>query len=135
MPLKGRKKEESPSNKTSEPRQNPAVNAKIDAYMEKHPKLVEKLNSYDKDRLVRMHVLNHVEREESINKSIQNDWKNNPEKKAALETLVSHMPKEKQADAMIALARQAKVQENKAKYAENQNNSAKQEAPKKGVSV
>lgn len=64
--------------------------------MEKHPKLVERLENYDKDRLVRMHVLNHVEREESINKSIQNEWKNNPEKKAALQTLVKHLPEEKQ---------------------------------------
>lgn len=135
MPIKGRKQEDSSSNKASQPRQNPAVNAKIDAYMEKHPKLVEKLNSYDKDRLVRMHVLNHVEREESINKSIQNDWKNNPEKKAALQTLVAHVPKEKQEEAMVALARQAKVQENRAKYSQNQNNSVKQDPPQKGVSV
>lgn len=134
MPIKG-KKPVTTSENNSEPRQNAAVNAKIDAHMEKHPKLVERLNSYDKDRLVRMHVLNHVEREESINKSIQNDWKNNPEKKEALKTLVAHMPKEKQESAMIHLARQAKVQENRAKYSQNQNNSVKQDPPAKGVSV
>jgi len=112
MPIKG-KKPATPS--TNTPRKNPEINAKIDAYMAENPKLVERLESYSKDRLVRMHVLNHVDREEAINKSIQNDWKNNPDKKAALETLVAHLPAEKREAGMINLARQAKVQENRAK--------------------
>jgi len=117
MPIRG-KKTASPSTKA--PRENPEINAKIDAYIAENPKLVERLEGYSKDRLVRMHVLNHVDREESINRSIQNEWKNNPEKKTALETLVSHMPAEKREAAMINLARQAKVQENRAKRSQTQ---------------
>ena len=135
MTIKRRKTETPPPIKNSEPRQNDAVNAKIDAYMKEHPKLVEKLNTYDKDRLVRMHVLNHVNREESINKSIQNEWKQNPEKKEALKTLVAHMPQEKQEAAMISLSRQMKVQETKAKNSQEQSHSVKQDSPQKGVSV
>ena len=127
MPIKG-KKTDSPS--TNTPRENPEINAKIDNYMAENPKLVERLESYSKDRLVRMHVLNHVDREEAINKSIQNDWKNNPDKRAALETLVSHMPEEKREAAMINLARQAKVQENRAKRAQTVANAQTQAAAK-----
>lgn len=135
MPLKGKKPTaRTASDNQSEPRENPEINAKIDAYMEQHPKLVERLEGYTKDRLIRMHVLNNVDREEAINKSIQNDWKNNPEKKEALATLVKHLPEEKREDAMVNLARQAKVQENRAMYSQqNDQSTAKKQSGGVGV--
>ncbi|MGE9268093.1 MAG: hypothetical protein ACQKBY_08345 [Verrucomicrobiales bacterium] len=130
MPIKGKRTKTS---KTSEPKENPEINAKIDACMAENPKLVERLESYSKERLVRMHVLNHIDREESINRSIQNEWESNPEKKAALETLVAHLPKEKQEEAMISLARQTKVQESRAQRAQPAKQNEKPASP--GISV
>jgi hypothetical protein len=97
------------SNSTSAPRENPAINAKIDAYIAENPKVAERLESYTKDRLVRMHVLNYVDRQESIENSIHKDWAQNPGKKEALETLVASVPKPQQEKAMLNLARQQRI--------------------------
>jgi hypothetical protein len=125
--LKGKSTSSGSSKENEAPRENTEINAKIDAYIENNPKVFERLNDYSKERLVRMHILS------SINHSIKKDWEQHPEKKAALETLVASYPKEKQEDAMIQLARQAKVQESRAK--QSQENSVKETQGQRSVSI
>jgi hypothetical protein len=133
--LKGKSTSSGSSRENEIPRENTEINAKIDAYIENNPKVFERLNEYSKERLVRMHILSSIDREESINNSIKKDWEQHPEKKAALETLVASYPKEKQEEAMIQLARQAKVQESRAKQSKGNEQNIKQDQSSRGVSV
>ena len=85
-------------------RDNPQVNAKIDAYIQENPKHWQYIQSMPPERMARALVLNEVqkqERQERMRESIMKKLDENPEMKAAYETLVKNLP-EDQREKMVA---------------------------------
>ena len=85
-------------------RDNAQVNAKIDAYIVANPKHWEYIQSMPPERMARALVLNEVnkeERQQRMREGIMKKLDQNPEMKAAYETLVKNLP-EDQREKMVA---------------------------------
>lgn len=85
-------------------RDNPQVNAKINAYIEANPKHWQYIQSMPPERMARALVLNEVnkeERQQRMREGIMKKLDQNPEMKAAYETLVKNLP-EDQREKMVA---------------------------------
>lgn len=88
-------------------RDNPQVNAKIDAYIEANPKHWQYIQSMPPERMARALVLNEVgkeERQQRMREGIMKKLDQNPEMKAAYETLVKNLPEEQREKMMTTLA-------------------------------
>ena len=89
----------------------PEIDAKIDAYIQEHPKDWAYLQTLPRDRLERRLILNDVqkiERQQRFKESILNELKRNPEMKQAYETLVKNLPEDRREEAMVQIAGQAR---------------------------
>ena len=85
-------------------RDNPQVNAKINAYIEANPKHWQYIQSMPPERMARALVLTEVnkeERQQRMREGIMKKLDQNPEMKAAYETLVKNLP-EDQREKMVA---------------------------------
>jgi hypothetical protein len=106
--LKG-KPQSQPANAGNPPaqfRDNPEINAKIDAYIKNNPKEWAYIQSMPPVRMARTIVLqavNKVERQERVRTSILRKLDENPELKAAYQTLVKNLPADQQEKMMANL--------------------------------
>ena len=92
-------------------RQNPEVDAKIDAYIKENPKYWAYIQAMPRERLERTLVLNEVrelDRQHRMKEGILNQINKNPSLKQAYETLVKDLPEEQRETVMTQLARQTK---------------------------
>lgn len=95
----------------SEPPQfknNPEIDAKIDAYIDANPKYWDYVQSMSPERMARALVLNQVqkqERSERIEKAVIQKLEKNPELKQSYQTIVKNLPAEQQEKAIAQLAR------------------------------
>lgn len=99
-----------PSPDESTYRNNPEIDARIDAFIKEHPKFWEHLKGMPRERLERTVVLNEVrgiERREKANEGVLKRLEGNPKLKAALETAVNDLPEGERTEALVRLARQA----------------------------
>jgi hypothetical protein len=88
---------------------NPKVDEKIDTWIKDNPERWKFFKSLPPERMARMLVLNEVntyERRQKMNNGILAKLEQNPEAKAAYETLVKSLPEDQRERAMISLARQ-----------------------------
>ena len=88
-------------------RDNPQVNAKIDAYIEANPKHWQYIQSMPPERMARAVVLNEVnkeDRQQRMREGIMKKLDQNPEMKAAYETLVKNLPEDQREKMMTTLA-------------------------------
>lgn len=91
-------------------RDNPEVNAKIDAYIKANPKEWAYIQGLPRDRLERSLVLQNVnknERSERVRTAVLKKLDENPELKEAYRTLVKNLPADQQEKAMASIAMQA----------------------------
>ncbi len=89
-------------------RQNPEINAKIDAYIKNNPEHWQRIQSMPKERMARTIVLNAVrnqERDQRINQAVKKKLDANPAMKQAYETLVKDLPADQRQDMILQLAR------------------------------
>jgi len=106
--LKG-KPQSQPANAGNPPaqfRDNAEINAKIDAYIKNNPKEWAYIQSMPPERMARTIVLqavNKVERQERIRTSVLRKLEENPELKAAYQTLVKNLPEDQQEKMMANL--------------------------------
>jgi predicted GTPase len=92
-------------------RQNPEVDAKIDAYIKENPKYWAYIQGMPRERLERTLVLNEVrelDRQHRMKEGILKQINKSPALKAAYETLVKDLPEEQREGVIAQLARQAK---------------------------
>ncbi len=92
-------------------RDNAAVNAKINAYIQANPKEWAYIQGLPRARLERTVVLqniNKIERRERIRTAVLKQLDENPEMKEAYRTLVKNLPADQQEKAMAAIAMQAR---------------------------
>ncbi len=92
-------------------RQNPEVDAKIDAYIRENPKYWAYIQGMPRERLERTLVLNEVrelDRQQRMKEGILKQINKSPALKAAYETLVKDLPEEQREGVMAQIARQAK---------------------------
>lgn len=92
-------------------RQNPEVDAKIDAYVKENPKYWAYIQGMPRERLERTLVLNEVrelDRQQRMKEGILKQINKSPALKAAYETLVKDLPEEQREGVIAQLARQAK---------------------------
>ena len=92
-------------------RQNPDVDAKIDAYVKENPKYWAYIQAMPRERLERTLVLNEVrelDRQQRMKEGILKQINQNPALKQAYETLVKDLPEEQRETMIAQLARQAK---------------------------
>ena len=88
-------------------RDNPQVNAKIDAYIEANPKHWQYIQSMPPERMARALVLNEVNKEERqrrMREGIMKKLDQNPEMKTAYETLVKNLPEDQREKMVASLA-------------------------------
>lgn len=88
-------------------RDNPEINAKIDAYIKANPKEWAYIQGLPRERLERTVVLqnvNKIERRERIRTAVLKKLDENPELKEAYRTLVKDLPAEQQEKAMASIA-------------------------------
>jgi hypothetical protein len=88
-------------------RENPEINAKIDAYIKANPKRWDYIQSLSQERMARTIVLQDVqkqERTERIRAGVLRKLDENPELKNAYQTLVKNLPEEQQEKMMANLA-------------------------------
>jgi hypothetical protein len=88
-------------------RENPEINAKIDAYIKANPKRWDYIQSLSQERMARTIVLQDVqkqERTERIRAGVLRKLDKNPELKNAYQTLVKNLPEEQQEKMMANLA-------------------------------
>ncbi len=106
--IKGKPKTESnPDNNASQFRENPEINAKIDAYIQANPKRWEYIQAMSPERMARTIILQDVhkqERTERIRNGVLKKLDENPELKKAYKTLVKNLPEEQQEKMMANLA-------------------------------
>ena len=89
-------------------KENPEINAKIDARIKSHPKEWDYIQAMSPERRARALVLQAVqkhERQERIKEAISEKLDKNPEMKKSLQAMVKDLPVEQQGDAVIELAR------------------------------
>jgi hypothetical protein len=99
-----------PANDPPRFRENPDVNAKIDAYIKANPKRWAYIQSMSPERMARTIVLQDVqkqERTERMRASVLRKLEQNPELKQAYQTLVKNLPEERQEKTMTNLALRA----------------------------
>ena len=92
-------------------RQNPEVDAKIDAHVKENPKYWAYIQGMPRERLERTLVLNEVrelDRQQRMKEGILKQINKSPALKAAYETLVKDLPEEQREGVIAQLARQAK---------------------------
>jgi hypothetical protein len=92
-------------------RQNPEVDAKIDAYIKENPKYWAYVQGMPRERLERTIVLNEVrelDRQQRIREGVLKQINRNPETKRAYELLVKDLPEEQRENVIAQLARQTK---------------------------
>ena len=92
-------------------RQNPEVDAKIDAYIKENPKYWAYIQGMPRERLERTLVLNEVrelDRQQRMKEGILKQIYKSPALKQAYETLVKDLPEEQRETVITQLARQAK---------------------------
>ena len=92
-------------------RQNPDVDAKIDAYIKENPKYWAYVQGMPRERLERTLVLNEVrelDRQQRMKEGILKQINKTPALKAAYDTLVKDLPEEQREGVIAQLARQAK---------------------------
>ena len=88
-------------------RENPEINAKIDAYIKANPKRWDYIQSLSPERMARTIVLQDVqkqERTERIRAGVLRKLDENPELKNAYQTLVKNLPEDQQEKMMANLA-------------------------------
>jgi hypothetical protein len=88
-------------------RDNPEINAKIDAYIQNNPKEWAYIQSMPPERMARTIVLqtiNKQERTERMRAGVLRKLDQNPELKQAYQTLVKELPAEQQEKMMATLA-------------------------------
>ena len=92
-------------------RQNPEVDAKIDAHIKENPKYWAYIQGMPRERLERTLVLNEVrelDRQHRMREGVLKSISRNPDLKQAYETLVKDLPEEQRESVIAQLARQAK---------------------------
>jgi hypothetical protein len=98
-------------------RNNPEVDAKIDAYIKENPKYWTYVQSMPRERLERSLVLNEVrelDRQHRMREGIMKKINANPALKQAYETLVKNVPEEQRENVIAQLARQTRRAETRA---------------------
>jgi hypothetical protein len=92
-------------------RQNPEVDAKIDAHIKENPKYWAYIQGMPRDRLERTLVLGEVrelDRQQRMKEGVLKQINRNPALKQAYDILVKDLPEEQREDAIAQLARQTK---------------------------
>ncbi len=92
-------------------RNNPEVDAKIDAYIKENPKYWAYVQAMPRERLERSVVLNEVralDRQQRLRDGVLKQINGNPELKRAYDLLVKDLPEEQREGAIAQIARQAK---------------------------
>lgn len=92
---------------SSQFKENPQINAKIDDYIKNNPKRWEYIQSMPPERMARALVLGEVqkqERQEKMSAGIMRKLDANPEMKQAYENLVKNMPEDQREKAMVSIA-------------------------------
>jgi hypothetical protein len=92
-------------------RNNPEVDAKIDAYIRENGKFWAYVQGLSKERLERMVVLHEVQkidRQQRMRDGIMNQINRNPELKQAYDILVKNVPEEQRENVMLQIANQAR---------------------------
>ena len=98
-------------------RNNPEVDAKIDAYIKENPKYWAYVQSMPRGRLERSLVLGEVrelDRQQRMREGIMKRIDANPALKQAYETLVKDVPEEQRENVIAQLARQTRRAETRA---------------------
>ncbi len=98
-------------------RNNPEVDAKIDAYIKENPKYWTYVQAMPRERLERSLVLNEVrelDRQHRMREGIMKRINSNPEMKRAYELLVKNVPEEQRENVIAQLARQTRRAETRA---------------------
>jgi hypothetical protein len=88
-------------------RENPEINAKIDAYITANPKRWVYIQSMSPERMARTIILQDVqkqERTERMRAGVLRKLEENPELKKAYQTLVKNLPEDQQEKMMANLA-------------------------------
>ena len=88
-------------------RENPEINAKIDAYIKANPKRWDYIQSLSQERMARTIVLQDVQKQkrtERIRAGVLRKLDENPELKNAYQTLVKNLPEDQQEKMMANLA-------------------------------
>jgi len=92
-------------------RNNPEVDAKIDAYIKENPKYWAYVQAMPRDRLERTVVLNEVreiDRQQRIREGVLKQVNRNPELKRAYDLLVKDLPEDQKEGVIAQIARQAR---------------------------
>src|SRR5258706_9497955 len=92
-------------------RQNPEVDAKIDAYIKENPKYWAYIQGMPRDRLERTLVLNDVrelDRQQRMKEGIVKQISKNPALKEAYDRIVKDLPEDQRDTVMAQIARQTK---------------------------
>ena len=92
-------------------RNNPEVDAKIDAYIKENPKYWAYVQTMPRDRLERTVVLNEVreiDRQQRIREGVLKQVNRNPELKRAYDLLVKDLPEDQKEGVIAQIARQAR---------------------------
>jgi len=111
-------------------RNNPEVDAKIDAYIKENPKYWAYVQDMPRERLERSVVLNEVrelDRQQRIREGVLKQINRNPELKRAYDLLVKDLPEDQKESVIATIGRTARRA-----VARAQNND---EAPKQAVTV
>jgi hypothetical protein len=90
-------------------KENPAVNEKIDGWINDNPKRWEYFSSLPPDRMRRMLVLHEIDktqRRENMHNGIMKKLEGDPEAKQAYDTLLKKVPEGERERAMVTVARQ-----------------------------
>lgn len=90
-----------------QPKINPEIDKKIDAFIQENPKQFDYYNALPKERLVRVAILKDIqaqERTERTRSAILRKLDSDPEMKKSVETLVKNLPDDKKRTAMANIA-------------------------------
>jgi hypothetical protein len=123
-----------PNGESSQYRENPKTNEKIDAWIKNNPDRWEYFRSLPPERAARKLVLNEVqgyERAQKMNNGILLKLKANPEALKAYETLVQNLPEDQRERAMVSIARQAY----RVTAPRRNQSQQEQQQPKEGVGI
>jgi len=96
-------------NGTPQFRENPEVNAKIDAYIQNNPEHWQRIQAMPPERMARALVLNEVkneERREKMNQGILSKLDQNPSMKEKIEGMVALLPENQREKMRVSLAAQ-----------------------------
>jgi hypothetical protein len=99
---------QTPNGDATQYRDNPQTNEKIDAWIKANPDRWQYFSNLPPERAARKLVLNEIQRYESrqkMNNGIMKKLENDPEAKAAYETLLKRVPEEQRERAMASVAR------------------------------